>query len=399
MLEKKPIEKNFKSNIIKIHIFSFILGIHTVRAVYIPYMTIWGGLSFFQIMLLQSYFTAMIVLLEIPSGAIADFLGRKTALVLSALSVSFAAFSYSIVPNFFLFILAETFWAFGVALMSGTNQAFLFLSLKSYGEEENLSKILGRATTMRLIALTISAPIGSLIAEFISLQFTMTCLGFIYIGAFVFALTFREPKLATNNDYKQENYFSIIKSGFKELKQNRILRTLALDWIPIDALIMFLFWTHQVYFQVMNIPIFFLGFIAALMNITQAIFMNLIPKLLKKSKNKKRFIIIVNLTDGIVYLLLGITTIIPLGLALVLLLVSFGYTRFLIFVDGINNQIDSENRATVLSTINMFGSLIRAILYPFIGILVEINVLMVFIIIGTLILFFTLFTRSKSEYL
>ena len=362
-------------------------------------MTIWGGLSFFQIMLLQSYFTAMIVLLEIPSGAIADSLGRKTALILSALSVSFAAFSYSIVPNFFLFILAETFWAFGVALMSGTNQAFLFLSLKSYGEEENLSKILGRATTMRLIALTISAPIGSLIAEFISLQFTMTCLGFIYIGAFVFALTFREPKLATNNDYKQENYFSIIKSGFKELKQNRILRTLALDWIPIDALIMFLFWTHQVYFQVMNIPIFFFGFIAALMNITQAIFMNLIPKLLKKSKNKKRFIIIVNLTDGIVYLLLGITTIIPLGLALVLLLVSFGYTRFLIFVDGINNQIDSENRATVLSTINMFGSLIRAILYPFIGILVEINVLMVFIIIGTLILFFTLFTRSKSEYL
>ncbi len=399
MREHKIKEKNFKSNILKIQIFSFILGIHTVRAVYIPYMTIWGGLSFFQIMLLQSYFTGMIVLLEIPSGAIADFLGRKTALVLSAISVSLAAFSYSIVPNFFIFMLAETFWAFGVALMSGTNQAFLYASLKSYGDEENLSKILGRATTMRLIALTISAPIGSLIAEFISLQFTMTCLGFIYIGAFLIALTFREPKFGTTNDYKQKNYFSIIKSGFRELKHNKILRTLALDWIPIDILIFFLFWTYQVYFQVIQIPIIFFGFITALMNITQAVFINLIPKLLKKSKNKKKFIIIVNLINGTVYLLLGITTIIPLGLVLILLLVSFGYTRFLIFVNGINNQIESENRATVLSTINMFGSLIRAILYPFIGILVEINVLLVFIIIGTLIIFLTLFTRSKNEYL
>ncbi|KKM14710.1 hypothetical protein LCGC14_1577950, partial [marine sediment metagenome] len=108
MSEKKASERNYKSNIFKIYIFSFILGIHTVRGVYIPYMTVWGGLSFFQIMLLQSFFTAMIVILEIPSGAIADFLGRKTALVLSALSIALAAYTYSIIPNFYIFMLAET---------------------------------------------------------------------------------------------------------------------------------------------------------------------------------------------------------------------------------------------------------------------------------------------------
>ncbi len=391
-------EITYKSNILKFYIFSFILGIHTVRAVYIPFMMDWGGLSFPQIMILQSYFTAMILLLEIPSGAIADFLGRKFALCLSAVAISVAAFTYSIIPNFFIFMLAETLWAFGSALMSGTNDAFVYFSLKSYRNETNISTILGRSRTLNLIALTISAPIGSLIAQFISLPFTMTCLSFIYINAFIVALIFKEPKLV-NNNYKQESYFRIILSGFKELIRNKTLRILALDWIPIDVLIFFMFWTYQVYLQAINIPIGWFGFILAGMNIVNAIFSIIIPSLLKSSKNKKLFLILINLINGSTYIFLGLTKIIPLGLVLILTIVAFGYTRYLIFVNGINLQIESENRATVLSTINMFGSLLRAILYPFVGLLVEWNVFSVFIMTGALILLFTLLTRSKNEYL
>ncbi|UCC20974.1 MAG: MFS transporter [Promethearchaeota archaeon] len=391
-------ERNFKSNIYKIYIFSFILGIHTVRGVYIPFMMEWGGLSFFQIMLLQSYFTIMIVILEIPSGAIADFLGRKTGLLLSAFSIASAAFTYSIIPNFFMFLLAETLWAFGSALMSGTADAFVYFSLKSYGNEAKLAKILGRSRTMNLIALTISAPIGSVIAVVISLQFAMTSLAIIYIGAFIVALTFKEPRLI-NNNYQQENYWRIIISGFKELRKNKILRILALDWIPINVLIFFMFWSYQVYFAAIYIPTLAYGFILAGMNIVNAVFSILIPILLKSSKNKKKFLILINLINGIAYVFLGLTNTIPLGLTIILIIIAFGYTRYLIFVDGINLQIESENRATVLSTINMFGSLLRALAYPFVGLIVEWNIFIFFIITGVLILFFTVLTRSKSEYL
>ncbi|MFX1390473.1 MAG: MFS transporter [Promethearchaeota archaeon] len=391
-------ERNFKSNINKIYLFSFILGIHTVRGVYIPFMMDWGGLSFFQIMILQSYFTAMIVLLEIPSGAIADFLGRKIALCLSAFSIAAAAFTYSSIPNFFIFMLAETLWAFGSALMSGTSDAFVFFSLKSYCEHKNLSKILGKAQTINLIALTISAPIGSIIAQFISLQFTMTALAMIYVGAFIVSLTFKEPRLE-DNSYQKENYLKIILSGFKELRENKTLRILAFDWIPINVLIFFMFWTYQVYLEALYVPIILFGFITAFMNLINALSSPLIPGMIKSSKNKRRFLIYINLINGIAYILLGLTTIIPIGVAIIFTIVAFGYTRYLIFVDGINLQIESENRATVLSTINMFGSLIRAIIYPFVGLIVELNVFMVFILTGALILFFTLFTRSKSEYL
>jgi MFS family permease len=70
----------------------------------------WGGLSFLQIMILQSYFTTMILVLKIPSGAISDFLGRKGGLSLSTASIAAAAFTYSIIPNFYIFMLTETLW-------------------------------------------------------------------------------------------------------------------------------------------------------------------------------------------------------------------------------------------------------------------------------------------------
>ena len=70
--DKSEMEKRYLSNIIKFYVFSFILGIHTVRGVYYLFFTVWGQLTFFEFMILQSYFTFMIFILEIPSGAVAE---------------------------------------------------------------------------------------------------------------------------------------------------------------------------------------------------------------------------------------------------------------------------------------------------------------------------------------
>jgi len=360
-------------------------------------MTDWGGLSFPEMMLLQGYFMLMIFIFEIPSGAIADYLSRRTALSLSALFVVLAAFAYSIYPNIFLFFLAETFWAFSIALSSGTDEAFMFSTLKTKGEEDKLPKILGRTHFIHLIANVISAPLGSIIAATISLQFTMTCLGLIYIGAFLTSLTFKEPTF--RREEKTKSYFTIIFEGVKELRKNRILRILCFDRLFINIFIFLLFWTYQPYLKIVNLPIWAFGFILAAMNIFNAIFNILIPRFLKKVNKKKDILITVNLVTGFAFIILGFSLIPILGILMLFLIVGFGYTRGLIYISGINNQIESENRATVLSTINMFGSLTRAILYPFIGLIVDWNLFVMFLIIGIMILILTALTKVKSEYL
>lgn len=107
----------------------------------------------------------------------------------------------------------------------------------------------------------------------------------------------------------------------------------------------------------------------------------------------------IHIIIGVAFILLGLIMNPILGVLLILIIVGFGYPRFLIYVNGINKQIESEDRATVFSTVNMFGSLIMAIIYPFVGIIVMWNLFAVFIIIGILILVLTLFTRVKSDYL
>ena len=175
--------------------------------------------------------------------------------------------------------------------------------------------------------------------------------------------------------------------------------TYSFDRVFIGILTYFLFWTYQIYLGVVGVPLLWFGFITASMNIINMVFTILIPFCIKHIKRKLYFLIFVDSLIGISYILLGFATNAIMGILLLLVIVAFGYPRFLIYVNGINQQIASENRATVLSTINMFGSLLMAISYPFIGLLVEWNPFAVFILIGVLILFFTALTRVKNEYL
>ena len=102
---------------------------------------------------------------------------------------------------------------------------------------------------------------------------------------------------------------------------------------------------------------------------------------------------------GITYILMATIFFTPVSIALILIVIGFGFSRSILFIGGINKQIKTDNRATVLSTINMFASLIRTILYPLIGILVMWNLNLTFIALGTIIIVATLLSQVKSEYL
>ncbi|MFX0076787.1 MAG: MFS transporter [Candidatus Hermodarchaeota archaeon] len=388
--------KKFKSNIYKYYVFQFIFGIHTVRGVFWDYMHIWGGLTYFEYMILQAYFMIIIFLFEIPSGAIADYIGRKKGLILSALSVSLAAFMYSVYPSIFLFFMAETLWALSIALSSGTNEAFLYSSLKSFEEEEKLPKIMGRNQQINLIALTISAPLGSIIATYISLQFTMICLGFIYISAFIVSFTFTEPPYKKKERMK---YSKIVKQGYNELKNNKILLILCFDRLFINVLIFLLFWTYQPYLRELGIQTLWLGPITSIMNVTTAVFAWYIPRKIKKTNKKLKFLIFVDILNGIAFIIMGIAFGPIIGIIMILVVTAFGYTRNLIYINGINKQISADERATVLSTINMFGSFFMAVMFLFVGFIGTMNIFFVFIVVGILILVFTVSTRVKNDYL
>ena len=392
------IKKKWKSNIWKSYIFHFFMGLHLISGVLLPFFLTWGKLTFVEVMFLQSYFTMMILLFEIPCGAIADYISRKFSLTLGALITSFAALIYGSYPHIFIFIIGETLWAFASALTSGTDQAFTYDTLRKLERENDISKITARNRSFMLFGIAISAPIGSFIGAYLSLNLVVTLMFIPFFIAALVSLTLREPNHELEKD-KTENYLNVLKSGFKELRGNKILRLLALEMIVTESIVFFLIWTYQIYLEALSFQLIFFGFVSASMTVIQIVFNNMVPKLTTKLKNKTRFLQVYTIIPGLGYILMALIFYIPISVPLILTIIGFGFSRSIIFVKGINKQIATQNRATVLSTINMATSLIRTILYPLIGYLIMWNLSTTFFLLGTVIIIFAILSRIRNEYL
>ncbi len=290
--EQKTIEIDYSRNVPKFYLFSFFLFFHTSIGVIVPFFMEWGQITFIEITILQSYFLFMNFLFEVPSGAIADYLGRKYVITIGAFAIALATLIYSSMPSIFFFAIGETFFALGEALLSGAGEAFLYDTLKKTNQEERYTKIIGRVDSFLLIGIMISGPIGSIIAEYISLQFTMFFCFFPSFCAALISLSFKEP-----NDHKTEHkkYLHFLKQGFIQIKNSKVLIFLIIDKISVGVLIYFMFWTSQLYLDVLNVPIIFFGFILSMMTFTEMVFLNFIPKFMKwfKKINTLLFFIMV----------------------------------------------------------------------------------------------------------
>lgn len=396
--EPQIMKEKWKANIWKSYLIHFIEGFHMISGILLPFFITWGKLTFVEVMFLQSYFTIMIVLFEIPCGAIADYISRKFSLSLGALSTAFAALIYGSYPNILIFIIGETLWAFGAALISGTDQALIYDTLRKLKRGDDISKVMARNRSFMLLGIGISAPIGSIIGAYLSLNLVMSLMFFPFILATILSMTLKEPNHELERK-KSKNYYDVIKSSFIELRKNHILRILAFEMVITESMVFFIIWTYQIYLEALNLQLIFFGFVSASMTVIQILFNSVVPTLENRINNKRRFLQLYTIIPGIGFILMSVIYFIPISIPLILIVIGFGFSRSLIFLKGINKQIETENRATVISTINMVASLIRAILYPLVGYFVIWNLSLTYILLGTLIIVFTLISRIKNENL
>ena len=398
--EKESINDSFqdwKKNILKSYVFHLLMGFHFVSGVLMPFFMNWGNLTFVEVMFLQSYFSIMIIALEIPCGAIADYISRKFSLLLGALLTALAAVIYGSYPNILIFMIGETLFAAGNALFSGTGQAFTYDTLRKMGEEEKIAKIMGHSRSFMLAGVAISAPIGSLIGHFFALPLAMTLMFIPFIGATFIAISLKEPNFTIEKE-KKESYYSVAKSGFNELVKNKTLRLLSIDMVLTQSVIFFLIWTYQIYLELIAIQIVFFGFVSTSMTVIQIIFSNLAPRIEKRFRRKRIFLQIYTVIPGIGFILMAFISFVPVSIPLILLVIGFGFSRDILFIKIINKQIKSENRATVLSTINMVTSLLRTVLYPIVGFLVMWNIRITFIFLGIVVILFAIFTKIQDDF-
>lgn len=90
------------------------------------------GLSFTEVMLLNSISSIALVVFEVPTGVIADRVGRKWSILIGAFFMAVSMILLAFAYNFYILAISEIVFSLGMALRSGADTALLYDTLLSF---------------------------------------------------------------------------------------------------------------------------------------------------------------------------------------------------------------------------------------------------------------------------
>lgn len=126
-----------------------------------------AGLNFDEMLLLQGIFVLPIILLEVPSGSLADYWSRKGCIVLFHLLFGLGMFLYAVGDSFVVFAFAELLAGVAISFKTGSETALIYDSLSVHSGTPN--GIFGRIVANRMIITFVGNAIGAIIGGIIAL--------------------------------------------------------------------------------------------------------------------------------------------------------------------------------------------------------------------------------------
>lgn len=161
------------------------------------------GIDILQSALLLTIWSIPVVILEIPSGVMADRWSRK-GMVLTGMLLQSACFAIWLIGgSFFVYATGFVLWGIGLAFCSGAEEALLFDSLKVRGEEDTFDKVLGRGRFLYGVSITIASLSGGLIAARMGMEWTLIFSVIAGLLAAVVILFFQEVNLFREQNGKK----------------------------------------------------------------------------------------------------------------------------------------------------------------------------------------------------
>ena len=131
-----------------------------VGATYVIFMERFG-LDFFEQVVVNAFFYATLVVMEIPTGVVADVYGRKISYLISCALATIGLVIYGFATTMLGFILAEIVLAVGMTFSSGAFKAWFVDRFHHCKHDEALEQIFTRGSRFGMIAAILSAIAGS----------------------------------------------------------------------------------------------------------------------------------------------------------------------------------------------------------------------------------------------
>ena len=165
---------------------SFIWGINTI-------FLLDAGLSNLEAFAANAFFTAGMVLFEVPTGVVADTIGRRVSYLLGTVTLALSTLLYVLLwqleAPFWQWALASALLGLGFTFFSGAVEAWLVDALTATGFTGQLETVFGRGQIATGAAMLTGSVAGGFVAAQTSLGVPFVLRGVILVV--MFALAFR----------------------------------------------------------------------------------------------------------------------------------------------------------------------------------------------------------------
>ena len=365
------------------NVYLLLLLLHTLAASFI-----WGintlflldaGLSNTQAFAANAFFTAGLVLFEVPTGVIADTRGRRLSYLLGTVTLAISTLLYLLMwylsAPFWAWALASAFLGLGFTFFSGAVQAWLVDALTFTGffrEGGKLETVLAKGEIVEGGAMLSGSVAGGIIAQ-------ATNLGVPYVlRAIVLGITFavafalmRDLGFSpSHGKHPVKEVTTLLRSSFDQGLANRPVRWIMLAGLFTDGVTIYAFYAMQPYLlQLYGDPRAFAiaGLAAAIVAGAQIAGGLLVPHVGRVFR-RRTSVLLAGLSLSTV--MLGTIWFVPNFAVTVVVLVLWS----LMFAAltpvrqaYLNGLIESKHRATVLSFDSLLGSSGRLVVQPVLG--------------------------------
>ncbi len=358
--------KQMQSNITKYYISEMLQSLWFILSINILYWQSFG-ITYGQIGIMEMLGAITIVLLEIPTGAIADLIGRKKSVFIGVILSATACFIIGFGSVYLLFILAYIVWAIGDTFISGAKSALIYDTLKQMKKENEYLKIQGRCrlyTTISLIFATAISPFLFIINK----RLPYILLGIVWFISAIIIWTMKEPKKSEKYDIKK--HIAKMKQGFRYTVEHSNIRWYILFMILIGMpMNIYNDLISQSYYIKVGYSIMQLSILIPLTYGLASIVGSMSYKI-EAIFGENKSLILIALIHAISFMFMGILKL-PYVIVFVILLYMSRDFRYVVIDNYINKQIVSDIRATVISISNMLFNLIIIIAYPLAGMLMD----------------------------
>ncbi|MEZ4504056.1 MAG: MFS transporter [Dehalococcoidia bacterium] len=191
------------------------------EAIWVIYLIDVRGLTLGQVLLFEAAYSTVVVLVEVPTGILADRFGRRPMLIAGSLGWGAAFTTFGLATTFETLLGSYILFAIGYSLFSGADTAFLFDTLRTLGRGDEFARRAGRLNGVSTVVTALFTLAGSLMVRWTPLAWPMVLSGVFSLVAAASALPLREPPAV-------ERATSFFQAGASATR--RAVRTPQLRW-------------------------------------------------------------------------------------------------------------------------------------------------------------------------